>query len=538
MKLLRTGLPAAIVALLLLSVSLASIVSAESRTDVLKGVTLEQGIADDFEGGSFVAINLSDKTTLAWFGVVYGTEDSPAPITLVGIYIRYLGGAEIRDVSGGMMVPAVPIPVVTVFAQSLFHLIEFNDTGYPIGNERVGADNGMFDFLGRRSLSAFHPMSFEPIYKTLDLTTSWDLSEILEIEDPANGSNNFEFSLSAQNLTYSKIWDEGPAENSDGSRSGTMEDGFVENVEFRFHVEVNVDDITADVPWYRVTIDDRNYIVSSEEVESRTYSGTHVSASFKYDHIIDGWDYTSRSNTSRLMLENLLFFGTFVPDVVQEWIDAQFIDEVDGGSGVMEYQTAEGEMTAETSDDVPEESILLSNNKIVFRDNWEQCGALSWVSNVTVDGDEKEMYHQIHASSAEDMRGDNDDGNVKAIAILGGYIYPAGENIYHDPTFEATSLMLDISTEFQPLIVLLIMGATIACVISVGALIFARRKTRRMDERFSYESSRTQKEIETPSLPFYLPISVILSRGILAFSMIVGSSSIVGDILSKESTMA
>jgi hypothetical protein len=487
MKLLRTGLPAAFVALLMLSVGLAGIASAESETDVLKGVTLEQGIADDFEGGNFVAINLNDETTPAWFGVVYGTEDSPAPITLVGIYVRYLGGAEIRDASGGMMIPAVPIPVVTVFAQSLLHLIEFNDTGYPIGNERVGADNGMFDFLGKRSLSAFHPMSFEPIYKTLDLTTAWDLSEILEIEDPANGSKNFEFSLSSQNLTYSKIWDEGPAENSDGSRSGTTEDGLVENVEFRFHVEANVKDITADVPWYRVTIDDGNNIVSSEEVESRTYSGTYVSASFKYDHIIDGWDYTSRSNTSKLMLENLLFFGTFVPDVVQEWIDAQFIDEVDGGSGVMEYQTEDGEMTAETSDDIPEESILLLNNKIVFRDNWERCGTLSWVSNVTVDGEEKEMYYQIHAGSAEDMRGDNDDGNVKAIAILGGYIYPAGENIYHDPTFEATSLMLDISMGFQPLIVLLIIGATIACVIPIGALMLMRRKTRRMDERFAYE---------------------------------------------------
>jgi hypothetical protein len=487
MKLLRSGLPGALIAFLMLTVSMAGMASAESGTDALKGVTLEQGAADDFDGGDFVAINLSDGASPAWFGVVYGTEESPAPITLVGVYVRYLGGAEVRDVNGGMMVPRVPIPVVTVFAQSLFHLIKFNDTGYALDDERVGANNGMFDFLGRRGLNDLQPLSFEPIHKTLDLATAWDLSSIEETEDPDNGSKNFDFSLSASNLTYSKIWDDGPAENPDGSRTGTEEDGVVENVEFRFHVEANVEDISADVPWYKVTIDDGNDIVSSEQVGSKSCSGSHVSASFKYDHIIDGWDYTSKSNTSKLMLENLLFFGTFVPDVVQEWIDAQFIDDVDSGSGIAEYETDDGVMTAETSDEIPEESTRLANNKIVFKDNWDRCGELSWVSNMTVDGEERDMYYQVHAGSVEDARGDNDDGNVNAIAILGGYIYPAGENIYHDPTFEAGSLMLNIGMDFRPLVFLLVVGAAIACVVPIWAVLVLRRRSKRMDERFAYQ---------------------------------------------------
>jgi len=486
MKSLSAGLPAALIAFLLLSVGLAGVVSAESETNALEDVTLEQGIADDFEDGKFVAINLSDDATPAWFGVVYGTEDSPAPITLVGIYLRYLGGAEVRDASGGMMIPAVPIPVVTVFAQSLFGLIEFNDTGYPLGDERIGADNGLFDFIGRRSLERLSPVSFEPIYKILDLKTAWDLSEIETIDDLANGTKRFDFSLSAQNLTYSKIWDNQPAENLDGSRTGTEDDGVVENVEFRFHVEANVQDITTDVPWYRVTVDDGNNIIASEEVESRIYTGTHISASFKYDHIIDGWDYTSQSNSSKLMLENLLFFGTFIPDAVQNWIDVQFINEMDEGGGVVEYETEDGEMTAENTDEIPGESTVLMKNKITFRDNWERCGLLSWVSNVTVDGEEKDMYYQIHAGSANDMRGENGNGNVKAIAILGGYIYPAGENLYHDPMFEASSIMLHIGPDFQPLTMLIIVGAMFACVIPVGAVMVMRRRTKRVDERLAY----------------------------------------------------
>jgi hypothetical protein len=485
MRPLSAGIPAAVVACLLLMTGIAGVASAETEASALDGISLEQGIAEDFDGGEFVAINLSDGTTPAWFGVVYGTEESPAPVTLVGIYVRYLGGAEIRDQNGGMMIPQVPIPVVTVFAQSLVALFEFNDTGYPLFGERIGANNGVFDFLGCRSLQSFNPVSFEPVYKMLDLRTAWELSDIQEIEDAANGSKRFDFSLSAENLNYSKIWDDQPAENPDGSRAGTEADGVVENVEFRFHVEAQAQDITADVPWYRVTIDDGNNIIASEEVEPRTYSGTFVSASFKYDHIIDGWDYTAESETSKLMLENLIFFGTYIPGIVQDWIDAQFINDVDGGTGVVEYETEEGQMTAETTDDLPEESTILTDNKIVFRDNWERCGLLKWISNVTVDGQERDMYYQIHAGTADEFRGD-DNGRVKAIAILGGYIYPAGENIYHDPVFEASSLMLNIGPDFQPLIILIVVGAVIACVLPVGTVMVLRRKTKRMDERFAY----------------------------------------------------
>ena len=97
------------------------------------------------------------------------------------------------------------------------------------------------------------------------------------------------------------------------------------------------------------------------------------------------------------------------------------------------------------------------------------------------------MYYQIHAGSTEDMRGDNDDGNVKAIVILGGYIYPAGQNIYHDPMFQASSIMLSIDPGFQPLVLLLVIGAVGACISSIGAVTILRRRTKRLDERFAFQ---------------------------------------------------
>ena len=40
---------------------------------------------------------------------------------------------------------------------------------------------------------------------------------------------------------------------------------------------------------------------------------------------------------------------------------------------------------------------MISKDGINFKDNREKTGALTWVSNVTVDGQEKLMVYQTHA---------------------------------------------------------------------------------------------------------------------------------------------
>jgi hypothetical protein len=183
---LLASVSAVILASLFLFSGLAGVTSAASETDPLERITLEQGTSDAFGGSRYVAVNMTKDDSAAWFGVLYGTEENPAPITLVGAYVRYLGGAEVRDENGGMIVPAVPIPVVTVFAQCLGAIVEFNDTGYAFDGERVGAGNGLYDFLGNRSLSNFGILTTEPIYKLVNLSRAWELSDIEEIVDEAN----------------------------------------------------------------------------------------------------------------------------------------------------------------------------------------------------------------------------------------------------------------------------------------------------------------------------------------------------------------
>ena len=478
-------------ACLVLSTGLAATASAATEEDPLDRIQLERGTTNEFGGGDYVAVNMTHGDNAAWFGVVYGTPENPGAPTLVGAYLRYLGGATVKDENGGMMVSAVPIPVLTVFVQQLDCLIEFNDTGLPDGKGgRYGAGNGVFDFYGNRSMDNFGVWAVEPVYKTIDLkTVAWSVGEIVEVIDQANGTKHYDFALTATDLPYTKIWDDQPATNPDGSRSGTVEDGVVSKVEFVFHIDATAQQMEAAVPWYDVKIDGSNHVVSSLQVEPKNYTGTSVNAEFKYDHIINGWDYTAQSESSKLMLENIVIMGTYIPQIVQDWMNAQFMSaRIDSGAGTM---TFEAEGSDEESNEAPDRSTKVAKNRIEYHDNWQRIGSLTWVSNVTVDGTEEEMYYQVHAGDEIENVADLErpgEGEVDGIVVIGGYIYPAGQDIYHDPTFEAGAFQMSIVGEINPAIVLLLLiGVGVVCGLAVVTMVAIRRRSRRNNDKYQYQ---------------------------------------------------
>jgi hypothetical protein len=476
---------------LMLTAGLATVTMAAPATDPLDKIRLETGTTTEFGGGDYVAVNMTDGDSAAWFGIVYGNPENPNAPTLVGAYIRYLGGATVRDENGGMMIGTVPIPVLTVFAQQLDALIEFNDTGLPDGHGgRYGADNGVFDFYGNRSLDNFSLWAVEPVYKIIDLKdVAWSLGDITTEIDEANGTKHYDLALTATDLMYSKIWDNQPATNPDGSRNGTVDDGVVSKIELVFHIDASAKQMEAAVPWYDVRIDGGNNIISSQEAGTKNYTGISVDAAFKYDHIIEGWDYTAQSNTSKLMLENVVFFGTYIPGIVQKWIDAQFVGSgIAGGAGNVYYQASGSD--AVTSD-LPDQSTKVQKNSIEYRDNWQRVGQITWVSNVTVDGNEEQMYYQVHAG--DDINDVKDfqapaDGEVVGIAVIGGYVYPAGSDIVHDPTFEAGAMQLALVSDISPgLIVLLFVSAAVICGMALVTFVAVRHRSRKKNDRYRYQ---------------------------------------------------
>ena len=474
-------------AIVLLIGGMSGIVSAAGEPDPMDRIKLETGTTNEWNGGDYVAINMTDGINYAWFGVIYGTEDHPAPITIVSANLRYLGGAQVVNEDGRTVLNQIPIPVLTAFGQSLFALLEFDDTGYQVpilGG--YGADNGLFDFSGPTLWSG--EGSFEPVYKYVDLSRAWSLSDITTEVDGLNHSKSFSFSLSAKDVLYAKVWD--PMLGA--YRNGTEADGVVENLEFRFHIDASAEVVTKSVPFYKVTIVD-GHVTASEEIAPRNFTATNVQCGIKYDHIIQGWDAYEDASSPRLMLENVVAFAMVVPEIVEEWYNAQFVqDNIEGGDGSLEYAAEGSTNVVKEQDDLPKQSVqVMSNTAISSKDNWERCGSLTWVSNVTVDGSEEQMYYQVHVGDKGNLllgqNANGHDGHLKLLVMLGGYIYPMGMDVAHDPSVFAEAFQIS-DKALQTIVAFMIIGLVVVCSAMLLALMLIRRMNRKGKEKFNYRA--------------------------------------------------
>lgn len=453
-------------------------------------------ITKDWEQGDFVALRFNKD---AWFVVIYGTEENPNGILLMSIYTRYLGVAEVYDEYGGYA-GTVPIPVFTVFGQKLVWALEFRDMAHG-GQE----PNGVFDFKRTPFREPSKWRLHEPLYKAVDLNRSWERSNITEkLLD--NNTKEWTFSLTATDMEYEKF-----------SPFVDVSDKSVEKMEFTFHLTATASDVVIeDVPWYKVTItsnaDNEVEVIDSEFMGTETYTGTSVNAEFKYDHLIEGWDF--ETNESKLLIETWAILGNFIPKHVAQWIRQEFIRDEINGSGRAEYETREGvrysdseELESgedENNDGIPDPEII-TKDTIEFKDNWQRIGRLLWLSNVTVDGEDKDMYFQIHAGRIlRNVLTEKRDGCIKGAIILGGFIYPKGEKIFHDPTFESTALLLDIP---QKLIDILPVGIVfvqflmaVVAVISVSGYAYARKRKERQ-RSFQFDAIEFKELNEYEHLP-------------------------------------
>ncbi len=440
------------------------------------------------EQGDFVGIRFSKD---AWFVIVYGNEANPNSIGMMSVYLRYIGGADVYVEEWDATIHEIGIPVLSVFMQKLELMIEFEDVGYTTNNmffedsEPIGAENNLFDL--RRTgegVEDFDVTHCEPVHKAVSLQTSWERSEIVELEKEdftiEENEREWEFSLTAEDLVYSKDW-----------HNEAADDDYVDKVQFTFHIGVKAEQMDFEVPWYDVTMSGENVeewdIKDSEYVGTKEYEDvTGLTGSFKYDHLIEGWDYHSENLTNtKLMLEHFSFFGTFVPDLVNQWFSKEYVEEDLGVNQTAVFSTPAGQQEFTVESELPE-ATLVNKELIEFKDEWREVGELTWISDVEVDGENEDVYCQVHAKQDhKGTRSDKDDGNFSGLLLMAGYIYPAGERIYHDPTYTSQYLKFDfndptfsvdlnaMNPAFLVCQVLLGIGA-----VSAAGMIFVGRKIR------------------------------------------------------------
>nr|AIE91076.1 hypothetical protein [uncultured marine group II/III euryarchaeote AD1000_105_G07] len=399
---------------------------------------------DDWCMGDYVMLNVTAR--FSYFAVCWGSEENPGPISIAALEVQYLGGVNLEDFPvEGMSVPGVPLPIATVFATSLVHMIEFEDTGVP-SDEANTSGNGVFDYTrDGTGLTDFDITSAEDVHAGVSMSLDWDMSDD-GIEEWSDGSSmGWNFTLLAEDVPY---------DNSDGWWL-TANDDVVELIALTFHLGVEIEEVTEEViPWWTVTLDenpdhDENSENFADQIpfvvedigpqQNLTWNGVRVGTDFKYDQTIDGWDYSSPD--SLLMVESVIARGSFTFGLIADFMD-DVMEESEGSfDEQMAYDVAiEDENVLSAGDNravnkISGTSVSWSHDYTKVPDKYHWVDTAE-VGNDSVNTQTAPVTFQLHESEA--FQESNEAVSVSLYIAIGGAIYPAANYIFHDPGYAAS----------------------------------------------------------------------------------------------------
>ena len=405
---------------------------------------------DDWCMGDYVMLNVTRR--LSYFAVCWGSEDNPGPVSIAALEVQYLGGVNLEDFPvEGMSLPGVPLPIATVFATSLVHMIEFEDSGVP-GDEENTSGNGVFDYTRNGTgLTDFDMTSAEDVHAAVSLERDWDMSSD-GIEEWSDGSSmGWNFTLLAENVEY---------DNSDGWWM-TANNDVVELIALTFHLGVEIIPVTDEViPWWTVTLDanpnhDENSDVLADQIpfvvedigeqQDITWSGVRVGTDFKYDQTIDGWDFHDAN--SLLMVESVIARGSFTFGLISDFMDDVNNESEGSFDEQMAYDKEDEDGNLLSPGDNSAVNKVSGTSVTWSHDYTKVPDKYHWVDTAEVGSDSvstqtANVTFQLHES--ETFQESNDAVSVALYIAIGGAIYPPADYIYHDPGYSASVSIIQL----------------------------------------------------------------------------------------------
>ncbi len=411
-------------------------------------IVKESGQTTAFGGGEYVGIRFGLDSL---FAVLYGTGENPNSPVLFASINRYLGRATVLDANDAAVAVKRPLVVRTIYAIRLSALLEFNDTnGDGICNVVRLADG----------LAATDLARHEPVHKAVDLRTAWEVGTVVEAGNASERWRSWTFPITARNLSYVGF-------------SGEPTTGVLEMVQFRFSLMAYLKEETFSVPEFRIKVDATGFggdqqgsgnegpglddigkidadVLSSEEVGEREVTMDVLRYRAKVDHEFRGWDFDPANEHQGLLLETHSTLGNAMGYGMLAWLRERERE------GAMTYETDEGVETVDENasatdfngEDAPRR---LKHPRIDVNDAWGPMGRLTWTKNVSVTRDgnttEEQMYYQVQAGRKVSWLGTH--GLYTGYYVVGGFSYPGGDTVVHDPVVEAKSYGSEYAREEQ-----------------------------------------------------------------------------------------
>lgn len=463
----RAGLAALLAALTLagsLAFSLTAAAAETAPRPLMDMIKVENGTRSSLDGGDYLVVRVGDQA----FGVVYGSEDHPnAAVTLFTVFTRSLGTATVTDEDSGKVIAENrSIPVRTLIAQRLDAAFEFRDLN----------GDGIFNFRPNTSTrDPFDIAASEFLVKGVDLRGDWNLTDFEMVEVSA-GEVHISFALSMMDVPYK------PLELTLGGRR------VLDKVEFTVHVVVSRTRMhSEDIPHFNATVDrtdGRRVLTSLAPAGTVSGSWWSTRAVFKVDHDIVGWDFAPPREFvgSKLMLHTVLLYLNAIDVRLAPWLTESALANSRAGEAEIGAESGTADSTNATVTVSRPVAEFRPADSVGLRDHWHRVGRLVWVSDADVWANESSTDPQ-HARVRFQVLGGaafalSYDGTLyRGFVLHGGFIYPAGYRIYHDPQLESASVELDASSQLPGLINALVLVGEVglATAAALGVLFVAAK---------------------------------------------------------------
>jgi len=177
------------------------------------------------------------------------------------------------------------------------------------------------------------------------------------------------------------------------------------------------------------------------------------------------------------------------------WMNALMLRHMNAVA-VMNCESTDG--TELTMNDSTERLPIAERIKtrLTFGTDWTSIGALTWVDDVTVDGEPELVRAQIMASYMVASTGTvaGHFMNFVGFVALGAMTFPGGDLIVHDPTFTSEALV-DVDTESTtklPIMMLALAGAIIVIIVAAVVMAIGGKKPGKGTQH-SYEKSKSSQ---------------------------------------------
>jgi len=468
----KVSLAMAAVLTMLLGVLAIPAQTSAAATVLTDEITTSEGTTDMLGGGSYFFVKFGPD---ALFGIVWGDDQTENNVYFVTVKARYLGFAQIYDRDGELVEGNHSVKIYTMYAVKLDSMLEFNDVN----------DDGALDYARAYDNDTARFTNYaatEPLYKKVDLSTSWTDTPVETVDD--GDVKSWEFGLTASNLTYDLL---------DDRANETVGDGVLNNLTLTFHLEASAMQVDAEMPQWRITVTTgpagKMWFYDAQKLANLQVNGEVAKYDVKWDQTIEGWDYDPANTDPMLLMEMSTLAGNFYP---LAWMEARMLQHMNQVT-VMNCASVEGNLTVnETTGDLEKPKQLIQT-KLTFSAGWTYVGNLTWVDDVTVDGVPEQVKAQV--MSAHRIWAVGENGRLFAgFVALTGLVFPGGDLIVHDPTFSSEALV-NIGDEDSPLpgTMLLLAAAIIVVVVVAVAAASLGGKKPGVGAKNSYEKTQSSQ---------------------------------------------